>query len=265
MSGPVRSLYAPVLAAVSWIGAATDEDAERWIRAGAPAGAIEVSGDPRHDQVLERLTDLGVIAPLQSWADQGPVLVAGSVEPSDEGPLIRAAAAVLGAVPGARMLLVPHDPSPAALARLRRRVRRAGLAAETWPPGRPAPTAAPCLIAGGTGLLYHLYALATIAYVGGGFRRGRLHAVVEPAAYGLPILTGPHADSGADGGRMAAAGGLVPAGRSEPARDIAATWHRWLEEAGARGTAGLAARRSLSDGAADRTADRLTALLRDRV
>ena len=261
LSGPLRSLYAPVLAAVSWIGAASEEDADRWRRAGAPARVIEVPGDPRHDHVLERLTDLSIVAPLRSWADDGAVLVAGSVEPTDERHLLRAAAAVLGADPDARLVLVPHDPAPAALGRLSRRARRAGLMADTCLPGEPAPAAARCLVAGGTGALYHLYAVATVAYVGGGFRRGGLHAVAEPAAYAVPVLTGPHTRASADARHMAAAGGLAPTGRAEPARDIAAAWRRWLEDAGERGTAGLAARRSLSEGAADRTAERLAALL----
>ena len=264
MSGPVRSLYASALAGVSWIGAASEEDAGRWRRAGAPSGAIEVSGDPRHDHVLEWLTDLTAIAPVQTWASAGRVLVAGSVEPSDEGPLLHAAATVLAAAPEARLVLVPHDPSPEVIERLSRRARRAGVAAEIWSPGGTAPTSSRCLIAAGTGILYHLYALATVAYVGGGFTRGRLHAAIEPAAYALPVLTGPHGGFAADGQRAAAAGGLVTADRSDPARGIARAWLGWLEEEGARVAAGLAARRSLSEGAADRTADRLTALLRDR-
>lgn len=261
MSRPVRSLYAHALAGVSWIGAATDEDADRWRLAGAPAGLIEVSGDPRHDQVLERLTDLGVTAPLRSWADGGPVLVAGSVEPPDARPLLRAAAIVLAAHPDARMLLVPHEPSPAALEQLSRCARRAGLMPATWSPGGSAPPGTRCLIAAGRGHLYHLYSLATIAYVGGGFRRRRLHAVVEPAAYGLPILAGPYAGSTRDGHHMAAAGGLASACRRDPARGIADVWRRWLENEHSRVRAGLAARGALCEGASDRTAERLGELL----
>ena len=33
-----------------------------------------------------------------------------------------------------------------------------------------------------------LYALATAAYVGGGFHAAGLHSVLEPAAFGAPVL-----------------------------------------------------------------------------
>jgi 3-deoxy-D-manno-octulosonic-acid transferase len=262
LSDPVRSLYASALAGVSWIGAASEEDGDRWRRAGAPEDVIEVSGDPRHDQVIERVTDLRIIAPLQPWASQGPVLVAGSVEPSDEGPLLRAAAMVLDEVPTARLLLVPHDPSAVALARLEGRARRAGIAPEAWSPADTAPAPATCCVmVAGSGALYHLYALGSIAYVGGGFRRGKLHAVVEPAAYALPILTGPHVAAAADGRRMAAMGGLAPAHRSDPEGCIADVWLGWLKNEDRRVGAGLAARRSLAEGAAERTAEKLRRLL----
>lgn len=40
------------------------------------------------------------------------------------------------------------------------------------------------------GLLSRLYRYAEIAYVGGAFKQG-LHNVLEPIAYGLPVITGP--------------------------------------------------------------------------
>ena len=40
------------------------------------------------------------------------------------------------------------------------------------------------------GLLHQLYQLANIAFIGGGFT-GKLHNILEPAAYGIPIVFGP--------------------------------------------------------------------------
>jgi 3-deoxy-D-manno-octulosonic-acid transferase len=40
------------------------------------------------------------------------------------------------------------------------------------------------------GLLHQLYQLANIAFIGGGFT-GRLHNILEPAVYGLPVIFGP--------------------------------------------------------------------------
>jgi len=40
------------------------------------------------------------------------------------------------------------------------------------------------------GLLYSAYAYADIAYVGGGFGAG-VHNIIEPAAFGIPVIYGP--------------------------------------------------------------------------
>jgi 3-deoxy-D-manno-octulosonic-acid transferase len=263
-AAPARSLYAKILSSVSWVGAVTAEDAERWRRAGAPVQALEVSGDPRHDEVLERLTDLHAIAPLEPWAAEALVLVAGSVEQADEAPLFRAAATVLGAVPEARLLVVPHDADDAATHRLHARAEQAGLESGVWA-GTEEPPRVRCLIAPVTGVLYHLYALGAIAYVGGGFTPGKLHSVIEPAAYALPILTGPHLAGAADAESLAAAGALVPAHGRDAAESIAAAWHEMLRDGGERRTgAGLAARRALGEGAAAHSAAKVGELLAAR-
>jgi 3-deoxy-D-manno-octulosonic-acid transferase len=250
---PLRSLYAEALRRVSWIGAVTQADADRWGRLGAPEHCIEVSGDPRHDQVLERPTDLTILSPLLPWADGRPVLVAGSVEPSDERVLFDAMHTALSARDDIRILLVPHDPSPRTLDRLRSSCAARGIAAEPLASGCTAP-AVPCLVAGGTGLLYHLYALASVAYVGGGFSRSGLHAVIEPAAYGIPILTGPHVSSSPDAERLQEARGLVSAA---DAGTLAAQWLEWMRDNARRWSAGCAARACLSAGAAEISARRI--------
>lgn len=47
------------------------------------------------------------------------------------------------------------------------------------------------LIIDNIGMLMHLYQYGTIAYVGGAFKSG-LHNILEPAAFGLPVIFGPN-------------------------------------------------------------------------
>jgi 3-deoxy-D-manno-octulosonic-acid transferase len=251
---PFRSLYAGLLEGVSWIGAATQRDTERWRQLGARAALIELSGDPRHDDVLERTTQREPLRALEGWARDRSLLVAGSTEPGDEGPLGTAIRAVLSERERTRVLLVPHDPSPRVLHRLVARLERARVRSASWAPtDRTVPDTA-CIVIATTGILNDLYALGAIAYVGGGFRRGMLHTVVEPAVYGVPILTGPRTDASPDARDMAAAGGLVAA---RSARDLATHWLSWMDDDDARVAAGLAARRCLAAGAAAISARRI--------
>ena len=55
------------------------------------------------------------------------------------------------------------------------------------------------------GLLAELYLVGKIVFVGGSFR-ARVHNVLEPAAYALPILTGPFIENSGEAMEMAAKG-----------------------------------------------------------
>ena len=67
------------------------------------------------------------------------------------------------------------------------------------------------LVSGVLGVLADLYALADIAYVGGGFSSGRLHATIEPAAFGVPVIVGPEYDSSPDANAAAIEGSIFNA------------------------------------------------------
>ncbi len=100
------------------------------------------------------------------------------------------------------------------------------------------------------GLLYRLYAGAAAAYVGGAFR-GAPHNVMEPAAFGVPVVTGPRVRKSWMAGEMLRAGGLFPVADTDAA--VAVLEH--LLSARSPGAAGERARGLLlaHGGAAART------------
>jgi 3-deoxy-D-manno-octulosonic-acid transferase len=110
------------------------------------------------------------------------------------------------------------------------------------------------------GVLADLYLAADAAFVGGGGRPGRLHAVCEPAALGLPVVAGPHASGDRDFASLARGGGAV---RASDDATLGAALDAWATGIAQRRRAGLAARAGLDAGAAERTAARITPLLTD--
>ncbi len=48
------------------------------------------------------------------------------------------------------------------------------------------------IIVNAVGILYKLYWQAYIAYVGGGFSKGGIHNIMEPAVAGNPVIFGPN-------------------------------------------------------------------------
>jgi 3-deoxy-D-manno-octulosonic-acid transferase len=246
---------------VTWLGAVTPGDAQRWGRMGVVPERISVTGDPRHDRILERIPDLAPASRVRAWAGDGPVCVAGSVEPGDDAVLTGALVRLATEVPALRTVVVPHDAAEPRITQIVRRMAEHGLAAGIWRgPDAGAPPESPIVVVAGSGLLADLYLGADIAYVGGGFRRGRLHAVAEPAAVGLPVIVGPRWEGAADAGPMVGAGGAIPV-RHDGGRGFAEVVRRLAGDPDERTHRGHAARSVLADGAAQATAEALGVLL----
>jgi 3-deoxy-D-manno-octulosonic-acid transferase len=181
----LRSGYETVRAA----GAVSSEDAERLVRLGVAPSRIEVTGDPRYDSAVERVREVAAQAGLGGLVSGAPTLVAGSTWEADEAVLLPAFRAVRAARPDARLVVVPHEPTPEHLARLDQQARELELPQPVRLSSGPGP--APLLVVDRVGVLAGLYPGALAAYVGGGYGSAGLHSVVEPAACGVPVLVGP--------------------------------------------------------------------------
>jgi 3-deoxy-D-manno-octulosonic-acid transferase len=64
-----------------------------------------------------------------------------------------------------------------------------------------------CLIIDNIGMLSRLYQYGTITYVGGGFAGDGVHNVLEPAAWGKPVVYGPIFNKYREAVELIAAGG----------------------------------------------------------
>ncbi len=198
LGGVARALLAPAYARLDVVAAISPADADRFAALGVPADRRVVMGDARFDQVWERAAraDRGspLLSPFAGWS--GLTLVAGSTWPADEDHLIPAAARLAADGIPLRLVLVPHEPTTPHLARA-----EAALDAHALPHTRLSAIEAGATVPAVTlvdrvGVLGDLYALADAAYVGGGFGTAGLHSVLEPAAFGAPVLIGPrHANA----------------------------------------------------------------------
>jgi len=257
---PLRSWLRPIYAGLAYAAAASPGDAQRLAALGVRPDVLETPGDPRHDAVLERVPDLGALGGLLEWAAGREVLVAGSTEPEDEEVLLEAFAQLRRQHGSAGLLLCPHRPTPREIEALEQAARRRGLQSRVWRGGR-LPADAPALVlASQSGVLADLYALGQVAYVGGGFGTKGLHAVIEPAAYAVPVIIGPRGHR-ADAASLLAAGAAVVLPARQPVPALVQAWVRWLADPEARLRAGLAGRRIFQQGAAGYLARRLLALL----
>jgi 3-deoxy-D-manno-octulosonic-acid transferase len=109
------------------------------------------------------------------------------------------------------------------------------------------------------GLLADLYSLATAAYVGGGFHDAGLHSLLEPAAFGAPVLLGPMHTDNRDAALLISGGGAM---RCSGPGDISARLQAWFRNPAVLARASASARRVVEAGigAADRSAELVDAL-----
>ena len=257
---PARSLFRQLHDSINWLGAVSRADAERWLELGVSPSAVTVTGDPRHDQILDRVPHLGPLDMLLGWRQTDNVMMAGSTHQEDEIVVLEAFSAVSRSGVSVRLIVVPHDPTPRRVDEVVALAHRFGIAAQRWP-GATSPPESSCIVVTGTGLLADLYAVADLAYVGGGFGRGGLHSVAEPAAYSLPVIMGPNYRNAADATALVEQGGAAVLSRGHAAEQLGRTWLDWIQRGDARITAGLAARRTLQRGAAARTVEGLLPLI----
>jgi 3-deoxy-D-manno-octulosonic-acid transferase len=263
---PARSLLRAGYRSLAAVAAISPEDGERLSRLGVPRERIRVLGDPRFDSVTAKVRAVAPDDPLLRFGRGAPTLVAGSTWPGDEAVLLRAFAEVLESRPDARLILVPHEPTPDHLETVERAATGAGLPVPIRLSAAASPV--PVLLVDRVGVLAALYGAGTMAYVGGGYGRAGLHSVLEPAAWGLPVAFGPNWGDSRDAHLLlhAKAGIALPPGRAEGAAELARHWNGWIGDEEERAAQGRRAAAVVTGGlgAARRSAGMLAELIGSR-
>jgi len=246
--------------ALDAVGAIDDADAERLVQLGVRPDVIVVTGDTRYDQVWERAQRADRGSPLL-WRLASPraTLVAGSTWPADESVLLPAFSAAHRTLPELRLIIAPHEPTTAHLHPIEEWARGEGLTVARLDDALAG--TADVVLVDRVGVLGDLYALAHVAFVGGGFHDAGLHSVLEPASFGAPVLFGPrHANSRDAGLLIARRGGVAVADTAELERQL----NRWFTDTALLRESGDYARALVRSGigAAERSGGLVGRLLR---
>jgi len=185
-----RWFFSRVLSEVDVFLAQTDVDAQRLREIGAATERVRVSGNLKFDVRVSSPSPLAQALRRAIPADS-EVMVCGSTAEGEEEMLLEAFQAVLEKYPSAIMVLAPRHPER--FDRVAGQVATQGLALvrrSAW-----TTTASPLMgcafLLDSVGELAAVYALATFAFVGGSLvDQVGGHNILEPAQYGVPILTG---------------------------------------------------------------------------
>lgn len=171
--------------------AQTDEDRQRLIEIGAAESKVTVAGNLKFDVVPPALPE--IVASLRAaFARTGaePILVCGSTLDGEEGSLLSAFRNILVDHPKAVMILAPRHPER--FQEVAELVESLGFRMWRRSLWSGEPLAGGVVLIDSIGELATLYSLATVAFVGGSLVPRGGHNILEPALYGVPIVTGNH-------------------------------------------------------------------------
>ena len=142
---------------------------------------VSHAGDTRVDRVLAIAAAPKDFSWLKQYMTGAHILVAGSTWPEDEVRLIPAIHKT-----ETSLIIAPHEVNEKRINDLESQLPGAKRLSRLKEKAEPTNV----VIVDTMGDLAHLYALGHFAYVGGGFGKG-IHNILEPSAYGIPVIIGP--------------------------------------------------------------------------
>ena len=210
------ALFKETVAGGVVVAAQGEGDAERFRALGAAAERTHVTGNLKFDFTLPPDVEERGKALRGQYASNRTVWVAGSTHGGVEEEAVLAAQRQVGAAhSGALLVLAPRHPNR--FAEVASWLERQGTAftRRSQTSAVNSATEAPnVLLLDTLGELLYFYAAADVAFVGGSLAPIGGHNLLEPAALGLPVLTGPNNSNGEDVARL-----LLDCGAAEIVRN----------------------------------------------
>lgn len=223
--GRFPGLTGPMLAELSWLAVQTAAEAERFRALGARPETVAVTGSIKFDLAVDPELPARAAALRVQWgAADRPVWIAASTHAGEDEIVLAAHRQLLARFPAALLILVPRHPERFdAVFEL---CRRQGFATVRRSGGSAVGARDAVLLGDSMGELQFLYALADCAFVGGSLVQNGGHNLLEPAALGKPVLSGPHLFNFLEiAARLREAGALREAGDAAAlATEVARLW-----------------------------------------
>lgn len=186
-----KRLAAPMLAELNLIAVQTEAEAVRFRQLGARDACVKVTGSIKFDLSIDSALSTQAETLRQQWrASDRPIWIGASTHTGEDEILLAAHRQLLSTHPEALLILVPRHPER--FGAVYELCRKQGFATVRRSLGEPPLAQTQVLLGDTMGELLFLFALADVAFVGGSLVPTGGHNLLEPAALGKPVLTGPH-------------------------------------------------------------------------
>lgn len=160
-----------------------NEESERLLKS-VGYNNVSIAGDTRFDRVASQIEANNTIEFIEEFKNDQLLLVCGSTWPEDEDII----ADYINQHPDLKVIIAPHEIKPEKIYKLQEKIT-VGVVKFSARKGKKLKDY-PVLIMDTIGMLGRAYSYADIAYVGGAAGKTGLHNILEPATFGIPIITG---------------------------------------------------------------------------
>ena len=191
----LKGLWRPILKDISLFLAQSEENAQRFIRIGAPAEKVTVTGNLKYD--VKAAGESPMTSLLRDSLPAGArVLVAGSTLDGEETMLLDAWRQVLREMPDAVMVLAPRrtERFQTVAALVKANGFKVVLASELREHHETI-AAGNIVLLDTIGDLASVYSLGTVAFVGGSLVPAGGHNPLEPARFRVPVAMGASSEN----------------------------------------------------------------------
>lgn len=239
----VKSLVSSMLQQVDIVAAQSELDAQRFITLGLPAAKAKVIGNIKFD--LELPTDLLIQGQQlrQQWCANRPIWVAASTHQGEEDIILSAFAKIRQNIPNCLLVLVPRHPER--FKQVADLCLKHHYCISLRSTNEKITTKTAIIIGDTLGELTLMYAACDLAFVGGSLVPTGGHNLLEPAALGIPALTGPYTHNFVEANRLLQSAGAVIQVTSSD--DLAANVNRLLLNTPERIAIGARAKRLVDE------------------
>jgi 3-deoxy-D-manno-octulosonic-acid transferase len=203
----LRPLLSRVLATLRRVAAQSEADARRFQSLGAPAATVTVTGNLKYDIAIDTAAVERTAAEFRERAGGRPAWIAASTHPEEEAAVLAIHRRLRERWPDALLLWAPRHPER--FRGVAQQAIDAGWRVATRRLTRLPDAEDAVFVIDTLGELQRFYACADVAFVGGSLQDVGGHNLLEPAAVGVPVVTGPHLHNFTDiADRMQSAGAL---------------------------------------------------------
>jgi len=204
----VAPLVRPMLAGLTAVAAQHRDDGARFTDLGLAEAALTITGNIKFDLSLDQIARDKAQALLTEWRglSERAILLAASTHRGEDEIILQAFRKIKDQIDNPLLVLVPRHPER--FNQVAELCGAAGFSVAKRSSG-DSPGNADILLGDTMGELMTFFGACDIAFVGGSLVPNGGHNMIEPAAWGVPVLSGPHLFNFSEASQLLLNGGAM--------------------------------------------------------